>query len=121
STNTASSVDSELVLFSGAGGKTLKRATGSGIAKLSNGVLGTAASGTDFAPPTTGNSPLKANGAGGTANATSADIKGLWSGTCDAGTYLRGDGACSTPSGGGGSSFTGSTAAAPPFSATPIF
>ncbi len=39
STNTASSVDSEVVLFSGTGGKTLKRATGSGIAVLTSGVL----------------------------------------------------------------------------------
>lgn len=39
STNTATSVDSEVALFSGTGGKTLKRATGSGIAKLASGVL----------------------------------------------------------------------------------
>lgn len=39
STNTSSSVDSELALFSGTGGKTLKRATGSGIALLTSGVL----------------------------------------------------------------------------------
>lgn len=41
STNTASSVDSELTLFSGTGGKTLKRASGSGIAKVTSGVLST--------------------------------------------------------------------------------
>jgi hypothetical protein len=41
STNTATSVDSEVALFSGTGGKTLKRATGSGIAKLTAGVLST--------------------------------------------------------------------------------
>lgn len=48
SSNTASSVDSEIVLFSGTGGKTGKRATGSGIAKLTSGVLSavTAPSGT---------------------------------------------------------------------------
>ena len=39
SSNTATSVDSEIVLFSGTGGKTGKRATGSGIAKLTSGVL----------------------------------------------------------------------------------
>jgi hypothetical protein len=39
STNTASSVDSEVALFSGTGGKTLKRATGSGLATLTSGVL----------------------------------------------------------------------------------
>lgn len=39
STNTSTSVDSEIALFSGTGGKTLKRATGSGIAKVTSGVL----------------------------------------------------------------------------------
>ncbi len=51
STNTASSVDSEVALFSGTGGKTLKRASGSGLAKLTSGVLGTAAAGTDYVSP----------------------------------------------------------------------
>lgn len=41
STNTASSVDSEITLFSGTGGKTLKRATGSGIVKATSGVMST--------------------------------------------------------------------------------
>src|SRR4051812_37963782 len=48
SSNTATSVDGEVVLFSGTGGKTGKRATGSGIAKLTSGVLSTATSGTDY-------------------------------------------------------------------------
>jgi hypothetical protein len=39
SSNTATSVDSEVVLFSGTGGKTGKRATGTGFAKLTSGVL----------------------------------------------------------------------------------
>jgi hypothetical protein len=39
STNTSSSVDGEAVLFSGTGGKTLKRATGTGLARLTSGVL----------------------------------------------------------------------------------
>jgi hypothetical protein len=39
SSNTSSSVDNELVLFSGTGGKTGKRATGSGFAFLTSGVL----------------------------------------------------------------------------------
>lgn len=39
SSNTSTSVDSEIVLFSGTAGKTGKRATGSGIAKLTSGVL----------------------------------------------------------------------------------
>jgi hypothetical protein len=39
STNTTSSVDSELALFSGSGGKTLKRATQTGVLKASSGVV----------------------------------------------------------------------------------
>jgi hypothetical protein len=39
SSNTATSVDSEVVLFSGTGGKTIKRATGTGVAHLTSGVL----------------------------------------------------------------------------------
>lgn len=39
STNTSSSVDGEVTLFSGTAGKTLKRATGTGFAKLTSGVL----------------------------------------------------------------------------------
>jgi hypothetical protein len=47
SSNTATSVDSEIVLFSGTGGKTGKRATGTGIATLTSGVLSaTATTGT---------------------------------------------------------------------------
>lgn len=41
STNTSTSVDSEVALFSGTGGKTIKRATGSGLATLTSGVLST--------------------------------------------------------------------------------
>ncbi len=40
SSNTATSVDGEIVVFSGTSGKTGKRATGSGLATLTNGVLG---------------------------------------------------------------------------------
>ena len=39
SSNTATSVDSEVVLFSGTGGKTGKRATGTGVCHLTSGVL----------------------------------------------------------------------------------
>jgi hypothetical protein len=41
SSNTSTSVDGELVLFSGTGGKTGKRATGSGLVKATSGVYGT--------------------------------------------------------------------------------
>jgi hypothetical protein len=67
STNTSVSVDNEIALFSGTGGKTLKRsnAIGSGLAKLSTGVLSTATVGVDYVIPS-GNvataSALAANG-----------------------------------------------------------
>lgn len=51
STNTATSVDSEAAVFSGTGGKTLKRATATGIAKLTSGVLSAATAGTDYFVP----------------------------------------------------------------------
>jgi hypothetical protein len=41
STNTGTSVDSEIALFSGTGGKTIKRATGSGLVKAASGVYST--------------------------------------------------------------------------------
>lgn len=66
------SVDSEVALWSGTGGATLKRATGSGIAKLTSGVLGTATSGTDYAPATSGSTILKGNGSGGFSSATAS-------------------------------------------------
>ncbi len=53
STNTSSSVDSEVALFSGTGGKTLKRASATGIAKLTSGVLSAASAGTDYEVPVT--------------------------------------------------------------------
>lgn len=70
SSNTATSVDSEVVLFSGTAGKTIKRATGSGLAKLTAGVLSIATSATDYAPATSGSGILKGNGAGGFSTAT---------------------------------------------------
>ena len=48
-TGPASSVDSELALFSGTGGKTLKRATNTGLLKATSGVLASATAGTDYA------------------------------------------------------------------------
>lgn len=41
--------------------------------------------------------PLKGNGAAAFSSAAAADIYGLWSGTCNSATFLRGDGACATP------------------------
>lgn len=38
---------------------------------------------------------------GGLSDAAAADVYGLWSGTCNSSSFLRGDGACATPSGSG--------------------
>lgn len=45
------SVDSEIALFSGTSGTSLKRATQTGILKGASGVIGTATAGTDYAAP----------------------------------------------------------------------
>jgi hypothetical protein len=81
STNTAVSVDSEIVLFSGTGGKTGMRSTGTGLAKLTSGVLSTATAGTDYVVPS-GNvataTALAANGSNCVAGqaATGVDAQG---------------------------------------------
>lgn len=51
-TGASSSINNELVLFSGTSGKQLQRATGSGLVKISSGVVSTATAGTDFETPT---------------------------------------------------------------------
>jgi hypothetical protein len=47
-TGAASSVDNEIALFSGTGGKTIKRATTTGLLKATSGVISAAVSGTDI-------------------------------------------------------------------------
>jgi hypothetical protein len=51
SSNTSTSVDSEIVLFSGTAGKTGKRATTTGVLKASSGVLAAAVARTDYLAP----------------------------------------------------------------------
>lgn len=63
------SIDSEIALFDGTSGATLKRATTTGILKATSGVIGAAVSGTDYAPATSGSAILKGSGAGGFSNA----------------------------------------------------
>jgi hypothetical protein len=50
-TGQASSVDNEIALFSGTGGKTIKRATTTGVLKASSGVIAAAVAGTDYVAP----------------------------------------------------------------------
>jgi hypothetical protein len=88
-TGQAASIDNEIALFSGTGGKTIKRATTTGLLKATSGVIAAAVSGTDYAPATTGSAILKAS-AGGFANAVSGtDYAPATSGS----SVLKGDGA----------------------------
>lgn len=52
-----------------------------------------------LAVTTTLNGVLAGNGSGFT-TASAANVYGLWSGTCNSGTFLRGDGTCAAPAGG---------------------
>lgn len=72
----ASSVDGEIALFSGAGGKTIKRATTTGILKASSGVLAQAIAGTDYPRPYTLVATLAGDQATG-ANVTPVTLSGL--------------------------------------------
>lgn len=74
SSNTSSSVDGEVAIFNGTTGKSIKRATGTGLAKLNSGVLTTATSGTDYAAATSGTSALRGDGSGGFAAASLNDV-----------------------------------------------
>lgn len=68
----ASAVDSEIALFSGTGGKQLKRATGSGFVKATSGVMSTAAN-VNAATELTGTTPV-ANGGTGAATHTANSV-----------------------------------------------
>lgn len=60
--------------------------------------LGAASGGTGEAGTVTG--VPKANGSSAFTAAVAADISGLWSGTCNSTTFLRGDGSCQAAGGG---------------------
>jgi len=66
-----SSVDSEIALFSGTGGATVKRATTTGILKAASGVIAAAAAGTDYYNPG-GTDVAVADGGTGASTASAA-------------------------------------------------
>lgn len=103
----SSSVDSEIALFSGTGGATLKRMSGSGLVKVASGVASVASSGTDYAPATSGSSILKGNGSGGFSNAASGtDYAPATSGT----SILKGNGSGGFSNASAGTDYQGADA-----------
>lgn len=122
SSNTSTSVDNEVVLFSGTGGKTGKRATGTGIAKLTSGVL--SVSNVNLTSEVTGTLPV-ANGGTGLATlstyalmaggTTATGIQQQVSGLGTSGQVLTSNGAGALPTwqdatvGGGGGDFSSNT------------
>lgn len=77
--------------------------TTSGTLAIS-GALAAGSGGTGEAGTITG--VLKGNGTGAHTAAVAADVYGLWSGTCSASTFLRGDGSCQAPAGATGANPT---------------
>lgn len=70
----AASVDSEIALFNSTTGKLIKRASISGLAKLTSGVLSAAVASTDYIGATTGSEIQKASSGGLTAATPGADF-----------------------------------------------
>lgn len=77
SSNTSTSVDSEVVLFSGTGGKTGKRASGTGLATLTAGVIGTVAAPTGAVVGTTDTQTLTNKSIAGSQLTGAATAAGL--------------------------------------------
>ena len=88
--NTTTSVDNEIVLFSGTGGKTIKRATTTGIVKAASGVISAAAAGTDYVVPSGSVATLTtARNINGMAFNGSEDINNYTTCSTDAGTAAK--------------------------------
>lgn len=102
----SASVDSEIALFSGTGGATLKRMSGSGLVKVASGVASVASSGTDYAPATSGSAILKGNGSGGFSSAAAGtDYAAATSGSA----ILKGNGSGGFSSAAAGTDYCAAT------------
>lgn len=90
--NTATSVDGEIALFNSTTGKSIKRATGTGLAKLTAGVLGVATAGTDYSTPSSTdaltNKTFNANGTGN--SISNIEVADLAAGVLNVSTTLTG-------------------------------
>jgi hypothetical protein len=69
-TGAASSVDGEIALFDGTGGKTIKRASTTGLLKAASGVLSAASAGTDYYAPSGTDVAIADGGTGASTAAT---------------------------------------------------
>lgn len=88
STNTSTSVDGEVALFSGTGGKTLKRSTLTGIPYLVSGVQYAATEGTDYYKPGGTDVSLADGGTGVSLTDPNADRIMFWDDSASAVTWL---------------------------------
>lgn len=79
--NTSTSVDSEIALFSSTSGKIIKRATTTGLLKAASGVIAAAVAGTDYYAPGGTDVAVADGGTGASTAATAASNLGL--GTTD--------------------------------------
>ena len=80
STNTSTSVDSEIALFSSTAGKTLKRASTTGLLKAASGVIAAATAGTDYYAPSGTDVAVADGGTGASTAAGAATNLGLGTG-----------------------------------------
>lgn len=127
STNTATSVDGEITLFSSTTGKILKRATGTGLAKVTSGVFSTATAGTDYYNPGGADVALADGGTGASLADPNADRILFWDDSAGAVTWLTaGTGLTITgttidATGGGGlTNFTDGISTSAPNATTPV-